>query len=248
MSFIPLDDDNRGTQTAQLEQNPFDAPYDTNADEWSSMKIPAVHIKPRVILADDHLLMAEGLARLISDDYQVVAVVSDGQQLVRAARKENPDLAVVDISMPELTGMEAARTILSEIPTCKILFLSMHARPEFVREAFRIGALGYVLKRAAASELMEAMREVMSGKAYLSPHIAKDALSVLLRTGRAELTDRQREVLRLVAEGRSAKEIASLLNISVKTAQFHKTNIMEKLDVHTTAELTRYALAHGIAS
>jgi DNA-binding NarL/FixJ family response regulator len=150
--------------------------------------------------------------------------------------------------MPNLTGMEATRRLRRIAPGCKVILVSMYAQPEFVREAFASGASGYLLKSSAAKELQEAIREVMAGNVYVSSCIAKDALAFLLLPPAPALSERQREVLALVAEGCSAKEIAGHLRIKVKTAQFHKANIMVKLEIHTTAELTRYALGHGIVS
>jgi DNA-binding NarL/FixJ family response regulator len=212
------------------------------------MTAPAARPRIKVVIADDHALFAEGLAKLLEHDYEVVAIVNDGASLIQAARQYNPDLALLDVSMPELTGVEAARKILEIAPHCKLICVTMHSNPEFVREAFRAGASGYVLKRSAGAELNEAIRQVMNGNAYVSPLLTKDVLSILLQPKTPALTARQREILRFVAQGLSAKEIANRLNISVKTAHFHKTSIMEKLKLHTTAELTKYALEHGIAS
>jgi len=203
---------------------------------------------PTVLIADDHTLVAQGLASLVENKYEVIATVSNGHELLAAAARRAPNLALIDFSMPDMAGLEAAEKLLAQTPTCKIIFVSMHSKPEFVREAFSAGAMGYVLKRSAASELVDAMQEVLKGNAYISPQIAGDVLAAFLHPRSAPLTDRQRQVLRLVSEGRSAKEIAESLQISVKTAQFHKTAIMEKLGVRTTAELTKYAMDHGIAS
>jgi DNA-binding NarL/FixJ family response regulator len=203
--------------------------------------------RPTVAIADDHLLMAEGLAKLVEADFDVVAKVDHGRELLRIASQTRPDLALIDVSMPELTGMETTRELLKLAPACKVILISMHAQPAMVREGFRVGASGYVLKRSAAVDLIAAMWEVLKGNAYVSSAIAKDALSSLLAPA-PQLTARQREVLRLVAEGKSAKQIANHLNIAVKTAQFHKTSIMQRLGAHTTAELVKYAIDHGISS
>jgi DNA-binding NarL/FixJ family response regulator len=203
--------------------------------------------RPTVAIADDHLLMAEGLAKLVADDFEVMAKVENGRELLRIVEAQGPpDLALIDVSMPELTGVETTRKLLEIAPGCKVLLISMHSHVEMVREAFRAGASGYVLKRSAASELITAMLEVLKGNAYVSSSIAKEALSSL-STPAPALTQRQHEVLRLVTEGQSAKGIAAHLGISVKTAQFHKASIMTKLGVHTTAELVRYAFEHGIS-
>jgi DNA-binding NarL/FixJ family response regulator len=203
--------------------------------------------RPTVAIADDHMLMAEGLAKLVEDDFEVVAKVDSGRELLRIAAQRPPDLALIDVSMPEMTGVETTRELLEMAPACKVILISMHSQAEMVREAFRAGASGYVLKRSAAAELLTAMAEVMNGNAYVSSSIAKEALSSLLAPA-PSLTARQREVLRLVAEGHSAKEIAAHLAIAVKTAQFHKTSIMTRLGIHTTAELIKYAIDHGICS
>jgi DNA-binding NarL/FixJ family response regulator len=203
--------------------------------------------RPAVAIADDHMLMAEGLAKLVEHDFEVVAKVESGRELLRIVAQKPPDLALIDVSMPELTGVETTRELLEMAPDCKVILISMHSQAEMVREAFRAGASGYVLKRSAAAELIVAMWEVIKGNAYVSSSIAKEALSSLLAPA-PTLTSRQREVLRLVAEGCSAKEIASHLGIAVKTAQFHKTSIMTKLGIHTTAELIKYSLDHGIYS
>jgi DNA-binding NarL/FixJ family response regulator len=192
--------------------------------------------------------MAQGLAKLVEAELDVMAVVGNGRDLLDVATREGaPDLALMDICMPELSGVETTRKLRAFAPDCKVILISMHSQPEFIREAFRVGASGYLLKLSAASELMMAIHEVMNGKMYVSSGMAQEALSSLVSSTPA-LSPRQREVLRLVAEGCSAKEIAERLHITVKTAQFHKTSIMDKLNVHSTAELTRYALGHGIAS
>jgi DNA-binding NarL/FixJ family response regulator len=205
-------------------------------------------IRPTVVIADDHLLMAQGLAKLLADDFEVVAAVGDPQELLTIASERIPDLALIDVCMPELSGMETTRQLRQAVPQCKVILISMYAHPEFVREAFFAGASGYLLKSAAATELREAIREVLQGKMHISSCIAKDVLARLLAPAVPPLSQRQREVLALVANGYTAKEIAYRLEITVKTAQFHKIKIMEKLGVHTTAELTKYALGRGIVS
>lgn len=213
-----------------------------------SMSAEQVKERARLLIADDHTLVAQGLASLVENDYDVLGVLNSGGDLVDAAAERKPDLALIDVSMPDMTGLEAAQKLLQVSPATKVIFVSMHSKADFVREAFVAGAMGYVLKRSAASELADAMREVLKGNAYISPQIASDVLSTFLHPRSTPLTDRQRQVLRLISEGKSGKEIAKELNISVKTAQFHKTTIMEKLGVHTTAELTKYAIDHGIIS
>ena len=202
----------------------------------------------RVVIADDHLLMAQGLAKLLGEDFHVTAVVNNGRDLLAAAIPPAPDLALVDVSMPEMTGMEVTRRMHSAAPGCKVILISMYGQAEFVREAFRVGASAYLLKSSASAELLDAIREVMNGNVYVSPAIAKDVLTSLLAPPPAALSPRERETLALVAEGCSAKEIASRLHIAVKTAQFHRNNVMIKLGLHSTAQLTKYALGHGIVS
>jgi DNA-binding NarL/FixJ family response regulator len=206
------------------------------------------HERPTVLIADDHTLVAQGLSSLIEKEFNVLGILDSGAELLKAAAVRAPDVALIDVSMPEMTGLEAARKLLLIAPKCKVIFVSVHATPEFVREAFGIGARGYLLKRSAASELVHAMHTVLKGNSHVSLQIASDVLSTFLQPRTAPLTDRQRQVLRLVSEGRSAKEIAASLSISVKTAQFHKASIMEKLNLHTTAALTKYAIDHGIIS
>ena len=213
-----------------------------------SLFVDPTQKRPRVLIADDHTLVAQGLASLIEDKFTVLATVENGRDLLKAAAELMPEIVLVDVSMPDMTGFEAARKLLVTHPHCKIIVVTMHSQPEFVREAFAAGAKGYVLKRSAASELLDAIQEVLKGNAYISLQIAGDVLSTFLNPRPALLTDRQRQVLRLVSEGCTGKEIAEKLTISIKTAQFHKTSIMAKLGVRTTAELTKYAIDHGIIS
>lgn len=209
-------------------------------------------MKTRVLVADDHSIVLEGFVRVFHDSqFEVVGKVSDGRAVISAAAELKPDLVILDISMPLLNGFEAAAKIREEHPSVRLIFLSMHSEAQLVREAFRAGA--DVLKSADVSELSIAVSEVLQGRRYLSPAFATESLAVLsgleteVRFGNA-LTPRQREVLQLVAEGRTAKEVANILNISVKTVEFHKTNIMDTLGLRSIAELTRYAVEHGIVS
>jgi DNA-binding NarL/FixJ family response regulator len=206
-------------------------------------------IRPRVLLADDHALVAAGLSKLLEPNFDLIGTVGDGRALVASAKAENPDVVLADISMPTLNGLEAARQIHDSVPTCKIIFLTVHSDTAYVKEAFRAGASGYVLKRSAASELPTAIEEVLNDNIYLTPLINKSALDGVFNSpdnSAPLLSSRQREVLQLVAEGHSAKEIGTILSISSKTVEFHKGSIMKKLDLHSTAELTRYALEHRI--
>jgi len=208
--------------------------------------------RPRVLLADDHTLVLEGLRRLLEDRCELVGMVEDGRALVEAAPKLSPDIVLLDISMPLLNGLDAARRLRTLVPDTRIIFLTMHADPTYASEAFDAGAAGYLLKRSAASELNVAIATVLAGRKYLTPLITSDALrasvprSVAVPPTLGRLTPRQREVLQLVAEGHTAKDIAARLGISVKTVEFHKAGIMDRLGVRTASELTKYAVAHGV--
>jgi DNA-binding NarL/FixJ family response regulator len=210
--------------------------------------------RPRVLLADDHQMVAEGLRRVLEPLFEVVGIVSDGRELVSAARTLDPDVAVIDVSMPSLNGIEAARQMRVAGCRARIVFLTMYREVAYAARAMQAGASGYVLKHSAASELVTAIQEAVKGGTYITPQIAGDLLDWLRRgtagaaEGMEELTPRQREVLQLVAEGSSAKEIAGLLGISRRTAEFHKARLMETLGVQTTAGLVQYALRTGVSS
>ncbi|HZN44597.1 MAG TPA: response regulator transcription factor [Nitrospiraceae bacterium] len=216
-------------------------------------------MKPRVIIADDHALVAEGVTKLIERDVQLVGSVADGRALVQAVEKLNPDLALVDISLPLLNGLDACRQIKKANPTVKVIVLTMHLEKHFVTEAFRAGVSGYVLKQSVADELIFAIKEVLKGRTYVSPLVTQNLVEQALQPAPgaqpidqqappSHLSLRQREVLQLVAEGKSTKEIASTLNVSIKTVEFHKTRIMKELKLHSTAELTKHAIALGLVS
>ena len=210
--------------------------------------------RPRVIMADDHSLIMAGLRKLVEADCDVVATVEDGRALLEAAERINPDLILLDISMPLLNGLDAARQLSKIVPECKLIFLTMHANPSYATEAFQAGASGYLLKRSAASELPQAIRSAVSGQYYLTPLITKDVLGAVLKQTKGKrgdsssttLTSRQREVLQLIAEGRGTKEIASILHVTVKTVEFHKASIKRQLELRSTAELTKYALTESL--
>ena len=210
--------------------------------------------KPRVLLADDHTLVVEGFRKLLEEEFDLVGTVEDGRALLKTATTLQPDVVLLDIAMPSLNGIEAARQLKKMMPEVKIIFVTMHADPAYVTEGFRAGASGYLLKRSAAAELVQAIQVVLKGQHYVTPLITMDLVRAFLedspehQSKPAPLTPRQREVLQLVAEGQSLKEIANMLKISVKTVEFHKAQIMEQLDLHTTAELTKYAIAHGFTS
>jgi DNA-binding NarL/FixJ family response regulator len=208
--------------------------------------------RTRVLLGDDHTIIMEGVRRILEPHFDVVGAVGDGRALVAAAQQLHPDLVVADISMPLLNGIEAARLLQKSNPEIKIIFLTMHPDPTYAAEAFRMGASGYVLKSSAADELVTAIQEAIRGRVYVTPLVAGNVMHQLMQEPQAPeklssaLTQRQREVLQLVAEGRSAKEIAEILKVSPRTVEFHKYRIMEALGMHTTAELTQYAIRHGI--
>jgi DNA-binding NarL/FixJ family response regulator len=205
---------------------------------------------PRVLLADDHALILGAFEKLLSAECVVVGQVADGRALVAAAQTLKPDVVVVDISMPLLNGLEAGRQIKQRLRSVKLVFLTMNEDPDLAAEAFRAGASAYLLKRSAVSELMTAIREVMQGRSYITPLVAEGLVESLLRadedTPKHELTSRQREVLQLLAEGRSMKEVASVLNLTPRTVAFHKYRMMEQLNVKSTAELIQYAVKHHI--
>lgn len=209
-------------------------------------------MKPRLLLADDHTLMLEGIRLLLEPEFDLVGSVEDGQALLAAAKRLKPDVILLDISMPLLNGIDAARKLRKILPSARLIFVTMHAGAEYVTEAFRAGAMGYILKRAAASELLSAIHTVLKGHHYVSPLVTQNALDLLISRSKPRgqfpdrLTPRQREVLQLAAEGRSRKEIAVILNISVKTVEFHKRNLMQELNLQTVADFTRYAIEHGI--
>lgn len=207
---------------------------------------------PRIVVADDHALVAAGIKSMLETRFDVVAVVEDGWALVRAAAEHRPDIVLLDISMPELNGIDAARQIRQILPKTKVIFVTMYVDPTFVQEAFRAGASGYVAKRSAPTELENAIDTVLEGKTYVTPLVAKDFIESMLTGGErataGRLTPRQREVLQLVAAGLSAKEIAAKLHITPKTVEFHKSGIMRTLGAKTTSDLVKYAIRHGLAS
>jgi DNA-binding NarL/FixJ family response regulator len=202
--------------------------------------------RPRLLLADDHPLFLEGVRRFLDSKYEVAGTVADGKALIAAAQHLRPDIIVFDISMPEMNGLAAAQIIRKALPSTKFIALSVHSDQAYVSEAFRVGVKGYVSKRAAAAELLTAIKQVLEGRTYVTPLVSSATPDVPKEAKR--LTLRQLEILRLVAEGYQNKEVAQLLKISVKTVEFHKTRIMSELDIHTPAGLTRYAIDHGIAA
>jgi DNA-binding NarL/FixJ family response regulator len=206
--------------------------------------------RPRVLLADDHTLLLGAFEKLLAGECDIVGQVSDGRALLDAAETLKPDLIVLDISMPLLNGLEAGRQIKQRLRNVKLVFLTMNEDADVAAEAFRSGASGYLLKRSAAAELLMAIREVMQGRSYITPLVAEGLVGSLMHvdehTPGHELTSRQREVLQLLAEGRSMKEVANVLNLTPRTVAFHKYRMMEQLKVKSTAELVQYAVKHHI--
>ncbi len=205
---------------------------------------------PRVLLADDHALLLGAFEKLLADECDVVGKASDGRALVAAAEKLKPDVIVLDIQMPLLNGLDAGRQIKQRVRDARLVFLTINEDPDLAAEAFRSGASAYLLKRSAASELMTAIREVMQGRSYVTPLVTEGLVGSLMsgneRKPGHELTPRQREILQLLAEGRSMKEVANVLNVTAKTVAFHKYRMMEQLKVKSTAELIQYAVKHHI--
>jgi DNA-binding NarL/FixJ family response regulator len=205
-----------------------------------------------VLLADDHRIVAEGLKRLLEPEFELIGLVEDGRALLAAAGELKPDVIVSDISMPELNGVEALEELKKTNPAVRVVFLTMHHNVAYARQAMAAGALGYVLKHSAAEELILAVRAAAAGRTFVSPAIAGELLESLRTSDGAnhdpgsKLTLRQREILRLLVDGHSAKAIAARLGISPRTVEFHKYAMMETLGVTTTAELIRFALQSGV--
>jgi DNA-binding NarL/FixJ family response regulator len=212
--------------------------------------------KIRVVLADDHRMLREGIRALLEreDDIEVVGEAADGREAVRLATQLQPDVVVMDVSMPLLNGIEATRQIRRDYPQVRILTLTVHESEDYVAQLLAAGASGYIIKRAGGDELIGAIRAVQQGEAFLHPSIAKVVIQDYVRrlqageglSAQEVLTDREREVLQLIAEGYTNREIADLLHLSIKTVQNHRSNIMRKLDLHDRGELIKYAIQQGI--
>lgn len=211
-------------------------------------------MKKRILLVDDHQIMREGLRALLQEQpaMTVVGEAENGRKAVQLARELSPDIVIMDVTMPDMNGVEATLQIRAALPAAKVIALSIHSDRRFVIQMFRAGATGYLLKDCAFEELARAIQRVVEGQAYLSPGIAGVVVEELLRTAAHEgsgipsLSSREREVLQLTAEGRSMKEIASALNVSVKTVETHRRQLMIKLGVNSVAELTKYAIREGL--
>jgi DNA-binding NarL/FixJ family response regulator len=210
--------------------------------------------KPRILIADDHQILAEGLRSLLEPEFEVVGMVADGRQMLAAAKQHRPDVIVADVTMPSLNGIEAAAQLRELRLKARVVFLTMHHDVAYARRAMEAGAAGFVLKHSVTAELLTAVREALHGRTYVTPLVAGELLQSYReddsrQTDSAQrLTARQREVLQLIGEGRSAKEVAALLNVSIRTAEAHKARILEVLGLRTTADLVRYAIRNGIIS
>ena len=206
----------------------------------------------RILIADDHGVVAEGLKHLVEAeaDMEVVACVGDGREAVQVARDTQPDVVLMDLSMPELNGADATRAILQRDPKCRVIVLSMYAQREYVRRALKAGAAGYVVKRSAAQEVVEAIRAVHAGQRYLSPRVADVVMDDYSGDGKdaplARLSAREREVLQLLAEGRTGAQIAQRLSLSQKTVETYRARLIEKLGIRDVAGLVKFAIARGI--
>ena len=204
----------------------------------------------RIILADDHLIVRQGLRSVLEQEaYTVLGEAGDGREALRLAQELRPDVAVLDLAMPLLNGLDAAREIRRVSPQTKTILLTMHTEDPYVMEALRAGVKGYVLKTQAAQDLVQAIKEVSRGAMYLSPGISRTVVEAYLAKSELPpdpLTSREREVLQLIAEGKTTKEVAVILGVSVKTAESHRTRIMGKLEIHETASLVRYAIRRGL--
>ena len=209
--------------------------------------------RARVLLADDHRMMAEGLKRLLDPEFELVGLVEDGRALVEAAARLKPDVIVADISMPRLNGLDAIPLLTKDNPDTRVVVITMHRETAYARRALAAGASGFVLKSSAPAELIEAIHAALAGRTFVTPEVAAEGIAVDGRSRRPEggaaasLTPRQREILQLLAAGKAVKEIAALLGVSTRTVEFHKYKMMETLGLRTGAELVRFAFEHGIA-
>jgi len=210
--------------------------------------------RPRVLLADDHRMVSEGLKSLLADDFELVGAVEDGHALLAAAKKLRPDVIVADITMPKLNGIDALHLLKKHNPNVKVVFLTMHQDRAYARRALDAGAAGFVVKHAAPDELVMAIQAALKGKTFITPALAGDVLDDIQhspkekKNAKGSITPRQREILHLLAEGRSAKTIAQMLSISARTVEFHKYQMMETHGLHSGAELVHFAIKHGIVT
>jgi DNA-binding NarL/FixJ family response regulator len=210
--------------------------------------------RPRILLADDHRVVAEGLKTLLSDEFDLTGVAEDGRAMLDMARAQRPDVIVADISMPGINGIDALVELRGEDPDVRVVFLTMHKNVSYARRALEAGALGYVLKHSAAAEVVDAIHSALAGERYVSPRLAaelvegRDSAHEAGSDPATTITPRQKEILQLLADGRTAKEIGDALAISPRTVEFHKYKLMEALDLHTSADLILFAIKNGIVS
>jgi DNA-binding NarL/FixJ family response regulator len=206
--------------------------------------------RPRILMADDHLMLLEAFKALLEPDFEVVGTVTDGRTLVEEFSRLHPDVVLLDVAMPLLNGLDAGRQLKAQRRSVKLIYLTMNPDPDLAGEALRLGASGYVLKSSAAQELKQAIHEALRGRSYITPLITRDVVGSLIhqRTSRSELTGRQREVLQLLAEGKSMKEAAAILDLTPRTVAFHKYRMMEQLRLKTSAELVKFAVQQGVVA
>jgi DNA-binding NarL/FixJ family response regulator len=206
--------------------------------------------RPRILMADDHLMLLEAFKALLEPDFEVVGTVTDGRTLLEEFSRLHPDVVLLDVAMPLLNGLDAGRQLKAQRQSVKLIYLTMNPDPDLAGEALRLGASGYVLKSSAAQELKQAIQEALRGRSYITPLITRDVVGSLIgqRTSRTELTARQREVLQLLAEGKSMKEVAAILDLTPRTVAFHKYRMMEQLRLKTSAELVKFAVQQGVVA
>jgi DNA-binding NarL/FixJ family response regulator len=208
--------------------------------------------RPRILLADDHTLVVEGFRKLLEPEFEIIGVAPDGRALLTAALQQKPDVIVLDIGMPLLSGIDAGRELKRLVPRTKLIVLTMNEDPDIAREALRHWASAYLVKKSAGTELTRAVREVLKGKSYVTPRLAQKLMDEFVRDPRIgrtkELTPRQREVLHLLAEGRTMKETADLLHLTPRTVAFHKYRIMDEFGLKTNSDLVRFAIREHIVS
>jgi DNA-binding NarL/FixJ family response regulator len=206
--------------------------------------------RARILMADDHAMLLDAFSAVLEPEFDVVGAVTDGRRLLEEFSRLNPDVVLLDIAMPLLNGLDAGRQLKAQRKSVKLIYLTMNPNPDLAGEALRLGASGYVLKSSAAKELKQAIHEALLGRSYITPLITRDVVGSLIHSqpGRHELTTRQREVLQLLAEGRSMKEVGAILDLTPRTVAFHKYRMMEQLRVKTSAELVQYAVKQGVVS
>jgi DNA-binding NarL/FixJ family response regulator len=204
--------------------------------------------RPRILMADDHLMLLEAFKAMLAPDFDIVGLVTDGRTLLEEFSRLNPDVVLLDIAMPLLNGLDAGRQLKAQRRSVKLIYLTMNPDPDIAGEALRLGASGYVLKSSAAQELKQAIQEALRDRSYITPLITRDVVGSLMqqRVPRHELTGRQREVLQLLAEGKSMKEVGAILDLTPRTVAFHKYRMMEQLNLKTSAELVKFAIREGV--